>query len=275
MPLVNLRRGDRRRRLAVSVEPRQSRRDTSPTGRGDFVDRLERELDVDGPDVPRDPPDAGALALQPGPACRGPTTPQEYRAGLSRRRSRKSTASSRDVLRRARATRACSTMRSSSCCRTTARRSAPTTTRCCARPGRSREIWDSLWGHGTSVMSPHQYQVVLAMRAYRPREAARPAARTTTGPCRSRTCGRRSRNSRPARRRRTSTASRWCPSWRDPGARRELADAHPIHGNRLQHARDAGRPLRGSGIVNEAAVYYELDPAIGLGAVAARAGCPN
>lgn len=34
------------------------------------------------------------------------------------------------------------------------------------RTGTSREIWDSLWGHGTSVMSPHQYSVLLAMRAY-------------------------------------------------------------------------------------------------------------
>ncbi len=32
--------------------------------------------------------------------------------------------------------------------------------------GTSREIWDSLWGHGTSVLSPHQYQVLLAMRAF-------------------------------------------------------------------------------------------------------------
>ena len=32
--------------------------------------------------------------------------------------------------------------------------------------GTSREIWDSLWGHGTSVMSPHQYSVLLAMRPY-------------------------------------------------------------------------------------------------------------
>jgi len=32
--------------------------------------------------------------------------------------------------------------------------------------GTSREIWDSLWGHGTSVLSPNQYQVLLAMRAY-------------------------------------------------------------------------------------------------------------
>jgi len=32
--------------------------------------------------------------------------------------------------------------------------------------GTSREVWDSLWGHGTSVLSPNQFQVVLAMRAY-------------------------------------------------------------------------------------------------------------
>jgi hypothetical protein len=32
--------------------------------------------------------------------------------------------------------------------------------------GTGREIWDSLWGHGTSVMSPNQYQVFLAMRAF-------------------------------------------------------------------------------------------------------------
>jgi hypothetical protein len=32
--------------------------------------------------------------------------------------------------------------------------------------GTPLEIWDSLWGHGTSVVSPHQYGVVLAMRAY-------------------------------------------------------------------------------------------------------------
>ncbi len=32
--------------------------------------------------------------------------------------------------------------------------------------GSGDEIWNSLWGHGTSVMSPHQYNVLLAMRAY-------------------------------------------------------------------------------------------------------------
>ena len=34
------------------------------------------------------------------------------------------------------------------------------------RTGTGPEIWDSLWGHGTSVMSPHQYNVLLAMRAF-------------------------------------------------------------------------------------------------------------
>jgi len=32
--------------------------------------------------------------------------------------------------------------------------------------GTSREVWDSLWGHGTSVMSPPQYQVLFAIRAF-------------------------------------------------------------------------------------------------------------
>jgi hypothetical protein len=34
------------------------------------------------------------------------------------------------------------------------------------KTGTSMEIWDSLWGHGTSVLSPHQYGVVFAMRAF-------------------------------------------------------------------------------------------------------------
>jgi Sulfatase len=32
--------------------------------------------------------------------------------------------------------------------------------------GTHREIWHSLWGHGTSVMSPDQYRVLFAMRAF-------------------------------------------------------------------------------------------------------------
>jgi arylsulfatase A-like enzyme len=33
---------------------------------------------------------------------------------------------------------------------------------------RIEERWGSMWGHGTSVMSPHQYQVLLAFRGYGP-----------------------------------------------------------------------------------------------------------
>lgn len=32
--------------------------------------------------------------------------------------------------------------------------------------GTSQQIWRTLWGHGTSVLSPHQYQVLLAMRTF-------------------------------------------------------------------------------------------------------------
>lgn len=34
------------------------------------------------------------------------------------------------------------------------------------KTGTAQEIWNSIWGHGTSVLSPHQYSVVLAMRAF-------------------------------------------------------------------------------------------------------------
>lgn len=34
------------------------------------------------------------------------------------------------------------------------------------KTGTGEEIWNSLWGHGTSVMSPNQYHVLLAMRAF-------------------------------------------------------------------------------------------------------------
>lgn len=34
------------------------------------------------------------------------------------------------------------------------------------KTGTGPEIWNSLWGHGTSVVSPHQYTVLLAMRGF-------------------------------------------------------------------------------------------------------------
>ena len=45
------------------------------------------------------------------------------------------------------------------------------------KTGSHLEVWDSLFGHGTSVVSPHQYGVLLAMRAYgRARLPGAPAA---------------------------------------------------------------------------------------------------
>jgi hypothetical protein len=34
------------------------------------------------------------------------------------------------------------------------------------KTGTGIEIWNSLWGHGTSVLSPHQYSTLLAMRGF-------------------------------------------------------------------------------------------------------------
>jgi hypothetical protein len=46
------------------------------------------------------------------------------------------------------------------------------------KTGTHLEIWKSLWGHGTSVLSPHQFGVLLAMRPYgRAKLAGEPGAR--------------------------------------------------------------------------------------------------
>lgn len=34
------------------------------------------------------------------------------------------------------------------------------------KTGSGEEIWETLWGHGTSVLSPNQYQVLLAIRSF-------------------------------------------------------------------------------------------------------------
>ncbi len=45
------------------------------------------------------------------------------------------------------------------------------------KSGSHLEVWDSLFGHGTSVVSPHQYGVLLAMRAFgRAQLAGEPAS---------------------------------------------------------------------------------------------------
>src|SRR6202008_554236 len=44
------------------------------------------------------------------------------------------------------------------------------------KTGTAMEIWDSLWGHGTSVVSANQFEILLAIRAFgRARLPGRPA----------------------------------------------------------------------------------------------------
>ena len=271
MPLVEPRRCDAGRRPAVSVN--HANRAANVTYRPrDFV-AASRANCGRRADVPGDSPDAGALALclgrhagaQHGPRNTGlPTT----------MRSAKSTASSPTCMRRARGQGRARKRHRRRCSPTTARRSAPTRFDDAARPGRRREIWDSLWGHGTSVMSPHQYQRAACDARLRPREASGTAQATTTGRYRSRTCGRRSRNSRPARPR---------------GRRRHLAGALP-GGSRARRRRlrprsaspkpTSIRPRRwrasyeASAIVDEAPLYYEIDPRSGW-VQFRESGCPS
>jgi len=128
--------------------------------------------------------------------------------------------------------------------------------------GKAREVWNSLWGHGTSVMSPNQYRVLLALRPFG-------EARLPHGPAR----------------------HHWPVSLEDvrptleeiaTGLAPEGVDgisllpylAEPARGDslaaRIRYTETdfntpstlAGR-YESSGIIDEASVYYELDPASG------------
>ena len=121
-----------------------------------------------------------ALAVQLGRPCRPHRRPQEYRARLSPGDERKSTASS-------------------TTCSALLRRKGvldnaivvvlsdhgealglPTDS-IDAQDQPAVEIWDSLWGHGTSVMSPHQYRVSARDACLRAARAARRPRPRTTG----------------------------------------------------------------------------------------------
>ncbi len=129
----------------------------------DFVKRLDRELDVDGPAFV-----AIHLALAHWPyswatAVR-PTTTQEYRPAyrIAVEEVDRQFASVLQLLERK------GLLENSLVVVMSDHGEAlgGKTDSMLRETGTSREIWDSLWGHGTSVMSPHQYSVVLAMRAF-------------------------------------------------------------------------------------------------------------
>jgi hypothetical protein len=128
--------------------------------------------------------------------------------------------------------------------------------------GSSRDIWDSLWGHGTSVLSPNQYQVLLAMRAF--------GRAKLPGPARNYDWPVSLEDLRPTLEQLATgrvpagvDGVSLVPYMADPASASALA-------SRVRFTETDFNPLdtlaghyEASGIVDEAAVYYELDPGSG------------
>jgi hypothetical protein len=130
---------------------------------GDFVYRLERELDGDGPAFV-----AIHLTLPHWPyswaELEKPTTPQQYRPAYREavQEADRQFASVMQVLKSKGLLRNAVVVVLSD----HGEALGLSNDSMLHATGTGPEIWNSLWGHGTSVMSPHQYGVLLAMRAY-------------------------------------------------------------------------------------------------------------
>ncbi|MGQ0383817.1 MAG: sulfatase-like hydrolase/transferase [Gammaproteobacteria bacterium] len=126
------------------------------------------------------------------------------------------------------------------------------------RTGSGVEIWDSLWGHGTSVLSPHQYTVMLAMRSFgRAELAGKPGdhgwpvsledLRATLEACVDGSAS-------------TDTDGRsLLPYLAEPGRAGELATRIRFTETDFNTPSTLAGRYEASGIVDEAAMYYELD----------------
>jgi arylsulfatase A-like enzyme len=127
------------------------------------------------------------------------------------------------------------------------------------RTGSGMEIWDSLWGHGTSVLSPNQYTVLLAMRAFGhaqlPGQAAdygwpvsledvRPTLETLAAG-----------HAAPG-----LDGISLLPYLADPARAPELATRVRFTETDFNTPSTLAGRYEASGIIDEAAVYYELDP---------------
>jgi len=130
------------------------------------------------------------------------------------------------------------------------------------KTGSSREVWDSLWGHGTSVLSPHQYTVVLALRAYG--RARLPGAGATYGFPVSLEDVRPTLEELATSRAPDDVDGRsLLPALADPaGAAAFAARIRFTETDFNTPGTLAGR-YETSGIIDEAAVFYELDPGSG------------
>lgn len=128
--------------------------------------------------------------------------------------------------------------------------------------GTAHEIWNSLWGHGTSVMSPNQYTVLLAMRGYgraaAPGTAAMhdfPVSLEDVRP----TLEEYVTGNVPA----NVDGLSLLPFLVDPGRAAELADRVRFTETDFNTPSTLAGRYEASGIIDEAAVYYELDPISG------------
>lgn len=128
--------------------------------------------------------------------------------------------------------------------------------------GTSREIWDSLWGHGTSVLSPNQYQVVLAMRAFGraklpgPDENyAWPVSLEDLRP----TLEQLATGHAPA----GVDGVSLVPYMADPASAGALAPRIRFTETDFNTLSTLQGHYQASGLVDEAAIYYEMDPSSG------------
>lgn len=125
--------------------------------------------------------------------------------------------------------------------------------------GKAREIWNSLWGHGTSVMSPHQYRVLLALRPFG-------NARLPAGPARHDwpvsledvrpTLEEIATGSTPS----GVDGISLLPYLADPARANALAARIRFTETDFNTPSTLAGRYEASGIVDEASVFYELDP---------------
>lgn len=128
--------------------------------------------------------------------------------------------------------------------------------------GKAREIWNSLWGHGTSVMSPNQYRVLLALRPFG-------QARLPAGPARH-DWPVSLEDVRPTLQEiATGTAPKGVdgisllPYLAEPARADALAARIRYTETDFNTPSTLAGRYEASGIVDEASVYYELDTASG------------
>ncbi len=162
MPLVNLVASTRvGRNLFPSNHANRAAHVTYEPG--DFVARLEDEIEVDGPALL-----AIHLTLTHWPyswaGMPTPSTPQEYRPAYGR--AIEAVDRQFDSVMRLLADKGVLDNAIVVLLSDHGEALGGETDSMLRKTGTGREIWDSLWGHGTSVMSPHQYSVLLAMRPY-------------------------------------------------------------------------------------------------------------